>query len=229
MELGGLALDATVTVRGGPGERWAAWSVSVRDRTPGGLRLTHVAFPWIALARRPSTAILQPFGAGRVIQVRCWTRSKPTRRPPLNCVPKHSTACTIRATPSPSSWPRSAREPGSSWRRATGAAGPAVKPLATMTAGSRLALAHLGDPATVDTEVVVGGFTGDWEDAALLYREWALTQPWAARPLSMRDDVPAWLLDFTDARWSSARPVSSTTARPTRPGVRSVRAGAARP
>ena len=70
-----------------------------------------------------------------------------------------------------------------------------VKPLATDDGRIRLALAHLGDPATVDTEVVVGGFTGDWEDAALLYREWALTQPWAARPLAVREDVPAWLLD----------------------------------
>ena len=47
----------------------------------------------------------------------------------------------------------------------------------------------------LDYEVAVGGFSGDWEDAAALYREWALGQPWASRPLADRDDVPAWLLD----------------------------------
>ena len=32
--LGGLALDAVVTVRGGPSARYARWSVSVEDRSP---------------------------------------------------------------------------------------------------------------------------------------------------------------------------------------------------
>ena len=53
--LGGLTLDATVTVRGGPDDRSAAWSVRVHDATAPGLRLTHVAFPWVAVrvARSP--------------------------------------------------------------------------------------------------------------------------------------------------------------------------------
>jgi hypothetical protein len=42
---------------------------------------------------------------------------------------------------------------------------------------------------------VLGTFTGDWHAAAELYRAWALQQPWAQRPLHVRADVPAWLLE----------------------------------
>ena len=122
--LGGLALDATVSVRGGPGERWAAWSVSVQDRTPGGLRLTHVAFPWIAVARQPSGAILQPFGAGRLISGSSLDALEADTPAAFEFVPRPSIACTTRATPSPSSWPPWGRGRGSSWQRVTRPAGP---------------------------------------------------------------------------------------------------------
>jgi len=157
-DLGGLALDATVTVRGGRGERWAAWSVSVRDRTPGGLRLTHVAFPWIALARGPSTAILQPFGAGRLI------------RGPLLDALEADTPAAFELRPETFDC---LHYPGYTFAQFLAAMGPRagvfvaardgtgrpklVKPLATDHGRIRLALAQLGDPQTLDTEVVVGG------------------------------------------------------------------------
>jgi hypothetical protein len=44
-------------------------------------------------------------------------------------------------------------------------------------------------------EVVSGPFTGDWWDAARLYREWWVKQEWASRGLlAQRQDLPEWLL-----------------------------------
>ncbi|MDH7571860.1 MAG: DUF6259 domain-containing protein, partial [Armatimonadota bacterium] len=33
----------------------------------------------------------------------------------------------------------------------------------------------------------------DWRDAADLYKTWAVTQPWCARPYAQRRDLPAWM------------------------------------
>jgi len=44
-------------------------------------------------------------------------------------------------------------------------------------------------------EVVTGPFTGDWWDAARMYRQWWVKQEWASQGLlANRGDVPAWLL-----------------------------------
>lgn len=52
----------------------------------------------------------------------------------------------------------------------------------------------------LDFDLVLTTFNGteaqtpaDWRDAADLYRQWALKQPWCARPLSRRTDLPSWL------------------------------------
>ncbi len=64
--------------------------------------------------------------------------------------------------------------------------------------GFRLGVSHVGDwPAGVrelEYDTVLGSFTGDWHEAAGLYRDWSLRQSWAT-PLHARADVPAWLLD----------------------------------
>ena len=66
--------------------------------------------------------------------------------------------------------------------------------------GLRLGMAHVGDwpqkgDRQLEYEVVMGSFTGDWYAAAELYRDWSLQQHWARKPLHIRTDVPAWLLD----------------------------------
>ncbi len=39
----------------------------------------------------------------------------------------------------------------------------------------------------------IGVFEGDWQDAALIYRDWAVTQPWTSKgKLSARPDIPEW-------------------------------------
>ncbi|NCO41827.1 MAG: hypothetical protein AUJ96_32375 [Armatimonadetes bacterium CG2_30_66_41] len=42
-------------------------------------------------------------------------------------------------------------------------------------------------------DVVLGTFHGDWRDAADLYKAWATQQPWCAKKLTERDDVPQFL------------------------------------
>ena len=76
--------------------------------------------------------------------------------------------------------------------------------------GMRLGIAHVGDwptsgERTLEYDVVLGSFQGDWYDAADLYRDWTLRQTWAT-PLLNGRDVPAWVLGFTGVcHGSSAR------------------------
>ncbi|MCX7824270.1 MAG: DUF6259 domain-containing protein [Verrucomicrobiae bacterium] len=52
----------------------------------------------------------------------------------------------------------------------------------------------------MDFDVVMTTFAGadkttptDWRDAADIYKEWALRQPWCATPYAKRRDIPAWM------------------------------------
>jgi hypothetical protein len=46
--------------------------------------------------------------------------------------------------------------------------------------------------------LVLGVFSGDWYDAAEIYRSWAIRQPWASRgTLDTRMDVPQWYKDLS--------------------------------
>jgi len=61
---------------------------------------------------------------------------------------------------------------------------------------------ELAEPFEPGYEVLTSTFRSaepdrptDWRDAADIYREWALEQPWCARTLARRDDLPDWLRD----------------------------------
>jgi hypothetical protein len=65
--------------------------------------------------------------------------------------------------------------------------------------GVRLGVAHMGDwprqgQRTIEYDTILGSFSGDWYDAAAMYRAWSLAQKWGT-PLHRRADVPAWLLE----------------------------------
>jgi len=65
--------------------------------------------------------------------------------------------------------------------------------------GMRMGVAHVGDwpesgERALEYDTVLTAFSGDWHDAAGMYREWSLKQKWAL-PLARRRDVPAWILD----------------------------------
>lgn len=83
--------------------------------------------------------------------------------------------------------------------------------MAGMDAGSHpmaLAVAKRGDGFAVQHEytplaapgedwespypVALGVTQGAWYDTADLYKQWAVRQPWCAKTLAQRDDVPAW-------------------------------------
>ena len=41
-------------------------------------------------------------------------------------------------------------------------------------------------------DVVLGTFTGDWRDAANIYKRWAEQQAWCAKRIAQRDDIPKY-------------------------------------
>jgi len=50
-----------------------------------------------------------------------------------------------------------------------------------------------GNNVSLAYDVVLRTFEGDWRDAAALYKAWAIRQPWCARKLADRQDVPRFL------------------------------------
>jgi len=202
-QLGGLELDATVTVRTVPDDPLSYWSISVNNNT--GLLITDVQFPFIVvpyhLAGGPGTeSLLRPYWTGRLLKA-----PKPQDLEPDN----------------PHTWqfhPENGdfnHYPGLTFgqflayfndragifvscRDSSGAI-KLIKPT-HRGSGIRLGMAHVGDwprngKRQLDYDVVVQTFTGDWYDAAELYRQWSLKQPWAKAPLHQRKDTPDWLLD----------------------------------
>jgi len=64
-----------------------------------------------------------------------------------------------------------------------------------------------GADYTMTYPVVVGVFSGDWYDAAQIYRSWALKQPWTSKgTLSTRTDMPAWLRSAGAHQWVYTHP-----------------------
>ena len=58
------------------------------------------------------------------------------------------------------------------------------------------------------TDTVVGLFSGDWYDAARIYRDWALQQPWVAQgPVRSRKDLPSWVNEVGVRQWIFTYPL----------------------
>ena len=202
--IGDMDLGATVRVRMPEGEATSRWSISVRNHA--NLLITDVQFPFVIapyeLSGQPgSEALLRPLATGRF-----WQSPKPQDLEP----------------DSPHAWQFRPENydtyhyPGLTFAQFLAyyndQAGlyvachdnsggiKLIKPVHSPMGGIRLGFAHVGDwPASGGRElgydVVLQAFHGDWYEAASLYREWSLRQPWAATPLHRRKDVPDWLLD----------------------------------
>ena len=65
--------------------------------------------------------------------------------------------------------------------------------------GFRFGVSHVGDwpqngSRTLEYDIQMTSFQGDWYDATDIYREWSMEQKWFV-PLVKKDNVPEWLLD----------------------------------
>ncbi len=49
----------------------------------------------------------------------------------------------------------------------------------------------------IEYDLVLGTFTGDWHDAADLYKKWAVKQKWCEKKLIERDDIPDYFKEGT--------------------------------
>lgn len=200
--LNGFDLSVTMTVSASADDLLSRWSLTLTNRT--GREIVSVQFPFVVVPYIPGgttdeTALLLPHGNGSLI-----------RNPlPESIGPDHSRAWNMEPGNGPTS-----HYPGSIFaqfmayynRRAgvylacqdTEGHVKLMKAL-HRAPGIRLGVTHVGDwprdgSRTLEYEVVLGAFTGDWYAAADIYREWSLRQKWAV-PLSRRTDVPVWLLD----------------------------------
>lgn len=54
-------------------------------------------------------------------------------------------------------------------------------------------MGYPGEDYAMSYDFIMGPFTGDWYNAAQIYRAWAIKQPWCAKgPLRTRADIPTW-------------------------------------
>jgi len=202
-QLGGLDLEVTVTVRTAADDRYSRWSLSLRNGA--GLSITDVQFPFVvspySLGGEPGAeAVLWPFGPGRLIRAPRPQDLKPDcphtwQMRPENGAASHYPGVTV------AQFLAYYNDRAGIFVSCQDTRG-MIKQLMPVhrEPGLRLGISHVGDwprhgERALGYDVVLGSFRGDWYSAAELYRHWSLEQPWAARPLSQREDVPAWLLD----------------------------------
>jgi hypothetical protein len=202
--VGNLDLGVIVRIQMPEGGGASRWSMSVRNHA--NLLITDVQFPFIIapyeLSGQPgSESLLQPLATGRF-----WQSPKPQ-----DLEPDGPHAWQFR----PENYDTH-HYPGLTFAQFlayyndqaglyvacqdnTGGI-KLIKPVHSPMGGIRLGFAHVGDwPVSGEKDlgydVVVQAFRGDWYEAASLYRDWSLKQPWASAPLHQRKDVPDWLLD----------------------------------
>jgi hypothetical protein len=200
--VGGFDLDVITRVRASPAEPFSRWQITVQNRA--GLEIVDVQYPMVVCAyqlggKPASEALLQPNWIGELIQAPNMERLGPD---------------------STSVWQLNrdngsfAHYPGGQFAQflayfnnraglylACEDTHGNVKRFKAVHRhpGLRLGVAHIGDwPApgdrTLEYDVVLETFQGDWYAAAGMYRDWSLRQHWAV-PLHRRTDIPAWLLD----------------------------------
>lgn len=195
---GAKHFDAEVTVR--MDEPFSRWSISVRNHA--GLRITDVQFPFVVLqyGAGGEEALLQPWNGGRLIRApRPQDLEKDTpiawQFRPENHDTWHYPGLTfaqfLAYCATDAGVYLACEDP-------TGAV-KLIKPV-HHDPGLRLGIAHVGDwpeqgERKLEYDVVLRTFSGDWYEAAGIYREWALKQAWAQKPLAARNDMPPWLME----------------------------------
>jgi len=75
-----------------------------------------------------------------------------------------------------------------------------------------LAIRHIpqfaaGADVSIGYPIVIGVFSGDWYDAAQIYRSWAVGQPWTSKgTLAERSDIPGWYCSAGLRQWIYTHP-----------------------
>lgn len=193
----GLDLEVTLTVRTSAADRFSRWSASIRNGP--GLRIVDLQFPFVVVPHEPDGAVLLPEMQGQLLtgdmlvhrpvdeprRWQFWAENGNSQHYPGRTFAQFGAWYADRA---------------GLYMACDDTAGN-VKLLRALRRpeGLRLGFAHVGDwPAsgerTLEYEVLLGSFTGDWYAAADLYRDWTLQQSWAT-PLVSRTDLPEWLLE----------------------------------
>jgi len=200
-QLGGMAIEATVTVRATPDDRFSHWSLRLRNDAD--LVITDVQFPFIVASYQlagtaGAESLLWPLGAGVLLSApqpqdlapdcpQTW-QMRPENADSLH-YPGFTTAQFLAYFNDRAGIYVSCRDPSGMIKLIK----PVHHPL-----GLRLGIAHIGDwpqhgARQIEYDIVLGSFTGDWYAAAELYRDWSRMQHWAQTPLKARADVPDWL------------------------------------
>jgi hypothetical protein len=184
--------------------RFVRWTLSVKN--PKGLNITDIQFPWVVvrydLGGKPKAAKL----ARPVIYGQIYENIKPT-----DLEPDDPTVWQFRVEEGDAS-----HYPGLTFAQFlayyddnaglfigcddTDGAVKVIKPVHNRANGIRLGFGHVvGSSANeirLGYDVIMAGFTGDWRDAADIYREGVVPLPaFGHVPLTQRKDVPEWLLD----------------------------------
>lgn len=195
--IAGFDLTVTLTVRATAGEAGSRWGLVVRNGA--GLRIVDVQYPFVVVPYGLRGSVLIPHYAGRLLRNPAPEALGPDAPEAWRFSPENGD---------------SSHYPGGVFAQflafLTGRAGlylacedphANVKLIKALHCepGIRLGLAHVGDwpvrgERTLEYEVVLRSFTGDWHAAADLYAAWTRRQVWSV-PLHRRADVPAWLLD----------------------------------
>ena len=196
--VGGRDLEVELTVRASTEERFSRWTCTVRNGA--GLRIVDVQFPFVVVPSVTEGTVVVPAGhAGHLLEGEALA-GLPTDEPrQWQLLPERGNSPHYpgRVFAQFLAW---YGERAGVYLACEDTEGNVklLKPVRREPA-IRLGLAHVGDwpsegERTLEYEVVLGSFAGNWYAVADLYREWSLQQKWAT-PLTKRTDVPEWLLD----------------------------------
>ena len=201
--LDGNDIDVFVKITASPEDRFTHWAISLRNNE--GLLITDIQFPYIIVSYNLKGApgeecLLQPFNGGRLLKAPKPNDLEPDNPyiwqfHPENGDANHYPGLTFAQF---LAWYNDKAGIYISSQDKEGRI-KLIKPV-HHGSGIRLGISHIGDwpqngSRTLEYDVVLGSFTGNWYDAAGLYRDWSLNQHWAKKPLFIRKDVPSWLID----------------------------------
>ncbi len=202
-QLGGLDLNAEVTVRTSNEDPASRWSIEVDNNS--GLLITDVQFPFVIVryhldGQTGTEALLRPYSVGQLQRAPEPAQMHPDSPVAWQFLPEngdsgHYPGLTF------AQFLAYYNDRAGVYMACDDTAG-SIKLIKTVHRGKgiRLGVAHVGDwpshgSRALGYHVVLRTFKGDWYDAAELYRQWSLQQAWARAPLHKRPTVPRWLLD----------------------------------